>query len=185
MKELSDWLNIIIAKEKLTSINNIVPLEPPTTVPQRKENSILVTQCDYIRSLDRKYFDKEEDSRKRADQVRMERETRGEGSMYFLLQPSDHPDLKQLVDRRIDVLSFMPVVVDGESKSVGRWCQGEVLGAYEGRKQPTVRVLWYPMPGVGGYEEAREGDQVLLPTKWNKDKANSWRMDVDVNIAAE
>ena len=28
-----------------------------------------------------------------------------------------------------------------------------------------------------------EGDQVLLPTKWKKDKANSWRMDVDVNIA--
>ena len=29
----------------------------------------------------------------------------------------------------------------------------------------------------------REGDQVLFPTKWKKDKANSWRMDVDVNIA--
>ena len=113
MKELADWLNIIIAKEKLTSIKNTMPLEPPTTVPKRKENSILGTQCDYIRSLNRKYFDNDEDFRKRADQVRMEREARGEGSMYSLLQMFNHPDLKQLVDRRIDFLSFMPVVVDG------------------------------------------------------------------------
>ena len=183
MKEIVDWLKIIIAKEKLTSIKKTIPLEPPTTVPKREENSILGTHCDYIRSLDRKYFDNEEDFRKRADQVRMERETRGEGSMYYLLQPFDHPDLKQLVDRSIDVLSFMPVVVGGELKSVGRSCQGEVLRAYEGRKQPTVRVIWDPIPDVGVYEEAREGDQVFLPTKWKKDEANSWRMDVDVNIA--
>ena len=70
------------------------------------------TQCNYIRSLDRKYFDNGEDFRKRADQVRMEREARGEGSIYSLLQPFDHPNLKQLLDLRIDVLSFMPVVVD-------------------------------------------------------------------------
>ena len=50
-------------------------------------------------------------------------------------------------------------------------------------KGPTVRVLWDPMPDVGGYEEAREGYQVLFPNKWKKDKANSWRMDVDVNIS--
>ena len=183
VKELAYWLNIIISKEKLTSIKTTMPLAPPTAVPKRTENYILGTQCDYIRSLDRKYYDNKEDFRKRADQVRMEQEARGEGSMYYLLQPFDHPNLKQLVDRRIDVLSFMPVVVDGELKSVGRWCQGEMLQSYEGSKQPTVRVLWDPMPGVGGYEEAREGDQVLLPTKWKKDKANSWIMDVDVNIA--
>ena len=41
----------------------------------------------------------------------MELEARGEGNI--LLQPFGHPDLRQLVDRRIDVLSFMPVVVDG------------------------------------------------------------------------
>ena len=58
-----------------------------------------------------------------------------------------------------------------------------MLRAYKGKNQPNVRVLWDPMPDVGGYEEAREGDQVLLATKWKKDKADSWRMDVDVNIA--
>ena len=90
-----------------------MPLEPPTTVPKRKDNSILGSQCDYIRSLDIKYFDYKEDFSKRADQVWMEREARGEGSMYSLLQLFDQPDLKQLVDRRIDVLYFMPIVVDG------------------------------------------------------------------------
>ena len=54
----------------------------------------------------------------------MEREARGEGSMYSLLQPFDRPDIMQLVGCRIDVLSFMPVIVDGKEKSVGRWCQG-------------------------------------------------------------
>ena len=77
MKELSDWLKIIISKEKLTSIKKTMPLEPPTTVPKQKENSILGTQCDYIRSLNRKYFDNKEDFKKRADQVRVEREARG------------------------------------------------------------------------------------------------------------
>ena len=68
---------------------------------------------------------------------------------------------------------------------MGRWFQGELLWAYKGRKHPTVRVLWDPMPDVGGYEEAREGDQVLSPTKRKKDKANSRRLDVDVNIATD
>ena len=183
VKELAKWLKFIITEEKKASIKKTTPSEPPTVVPVRKENSILGTQCEYVKSLDKKYFANEEDFKKRADQVRMEREARGEGSMYSLLQPFDRPDIMQLVGRRIDVLSFMPVIVNGEEKSVGRWCQGEVTRAYKGRNQPTVRVLWDPMPDVGGYEEARETDQCLLPTRWKKDKDNSWRTDVEVNIA--
>ena len=59
VKELADWLKIIISKENLTSIKKTMPLEPSTTVNKRKENYILGTQCDYIRSLNRKYFDNE------------------------------------------------------------------------------------------------------------------------------
>ena len=66
---------------------------------------------------------------------------------------------------------------------MGRWCQGDILQAYKCRKQPTVRVIWDPIPDVGGYEEARETDQLLLPKKWKKYKDNSLRMDVEVNIA--
>ena len=57
----------------------------------------------------------------------------------------------------------MPVVVNGELKSVSRWCQGELLRSYKGRKKSTVHVLWDPMPDVGGYEVARETDQILFP----------------------
>ena len=127
VKELADLLKIIIAKEKLTSIKKKIPLEPPTAVPKQKENSILGTQCDYIILLNKKYYDNKEDFRKRVDQVRMEHEAIGEGSMYSLLQPFDRPNLKQVVDCSIDVLSFMPVFVDKELKSVGRWCKGKVL----------------------------------------------------------
>ena len=33
-------------------------------------------------------------------------------------------EMKDREGRRIDVLSFMTVVVGGEKKNVGRWCQG-------------------------------------------------------------
>ena len=183
MKELGTWLKFIISEERKDAIKMTMPPGPPTSVPKRKETSILGTQCDYVRSLDKKYFANEEDFKRRADQLRLEREARGEGSMYALLQPFDRPEIKELEGRRIDVLSFMNVVDDGENKSVGRWCQGEVLQAYEGRSKPTVRVLWDPMPDVGGYEEATETDQHLLPSKWKKDKDGAWRMDVEVDIA--
>ena len=161
VNELAKWLKFIMTEEKKAEINATMPTGPPTSVPKRKENSILGTQCDYVRLLDMKYFANEEDFKKRADQIRLEREARGEGSMYAILQPFDRPNIKELEGRRIDVLSFMDVIVDGEKKSEGRWCQGEVIRAYEGRSKPTVRVLWDPMPDVTGYEEARETDQYL------------------------
>ena len=45
-----------------------------------------------------------------------------------------------------------------------------------------VRVLWDPMPDVGGYEEAKETDQWLLPSKWKKEVDGAWRMDVEVDV---
>ena len=149
-------------------IKNSIPVGPLTSVPKRKENSILGTLSDYVKSLDKKYFDNEDDFKERAEQVRRQRELRGEGSMYALLQPFDRPDIKELKDRRIDVLSFMTVTVDGKKKSVGRWCQGKVIRVYDS-KQPMVQVLWDPMPDVGGYETAKETNQRLLPSKWKND----------------
>ena len=134
--------------------------------------------------MDKKYFDNEDDFKERAEQVRRQRELRGEGSMYALLQPFDRPDIKELKDRRIDVLSFMTVTVDGEKKSVGRWCQGKVIRVYDS-KQPMVRVLWDPMPDVGGYKTAKETNQRLLPSKWKKDVDGAWRMDVEVEVGID
>ena len=39
------------------------------------------------------------------------------------------------------------------------------------------------MPDVEGENQIVDTDQVLLPTYWKKDKAGSWRMDVDVALA--
>ena len=54
---------------------------------------------------------------------------------------------------------------------------------YEERRQPTVRVLWDPMPDIEGCDEAEESDQTLLPSKWNKDVSGAWRFDVDIDLA--
>ena len=184
IKELAEWLEFIISEEKKVKIKNSIPEGPPTSVPKRKENSILGTLSDFVKSLDKKYFDNEEEFKERAEHIRQQRELRGEGSMYALLQPFDRPDIRELVGRRIDVLSFMTVEIDDEKKSVGRWCQGEVLRAYEST-QPMVWVLWDPMPDVGGYETAKETNQRLLPSKWKKDVDGAWRMDVEVEVEVD
>jgi len=41
------------------------------------------------------------------------------------------------------------------------------------------------MPDVTGYEQAKETDQYLLPSKWKKDNDGSWRMDIEVDIAMD
>ena len=65
------------------------------------------------------------------------------------------------------------------------WVGGVRERCYGRTRVGSIRLsfIWDTMPDIGGYEEAREGDQLLLLTKWKKDKTNSWRMDVDVNIA--
>ena len=46
-----------------------------------------------------------------------------------------------------------------------------------------VEVEWDPAPDIEGCEESMVGEQVLLPTKWNKDnKDGAWRMDVDIGV---
>jgi hypothetical protein len=37
------------------------------------------------------------------------------------------------------------------------------------------------MPDCTGWETAQEGDVILLPSKWNKDKEGAWRMVLDEN----
>jgi hypothetical protein len=56
----------------------------------------------------------------------------------------------------------------------------------EGSLKPTVRVEWDPTPDIAGSENGSTSDQVLLPTKWNKDNnVGAWRMDVDVEVLNE
>jgi hypothetical protein len=88
-----------------------------------------------------------------------------------------------LVGKRIDVL--FSVDIDARNNSL-RWCQGEVIGVVDGSSKPTVTVEWDPTPDIAGSENGSISDQVLLPTKWNKDNnVGAWRMDVDVEVLNE
>ena len=82
---------------------------------------------------------------------RRERESRGEGSIYSLLQPFERPDVSELINRRIDVLCA--VKINQKEKQKLRWCQGEVVHVYENKKQPWVRVLWDATPDIKGWEQ--------------------------------
>ena len=53
------------------------------------------------------------------------------------------------------------------------------------RRKPTVSVKWDPMPDVESGDEYTVSEQVLLPSKWNKDCNQSWRMDVFVDVGEE
>ena len=52
----------------------------------------------------------------------------------------------------------------------------------ENRIKPIVNVEWDAMPDVDGYEKISILNVVLLPSKWKKDVAMSWRMDVDADV---
>ena len=67
-----------------------------------------------------------------------------------------------------------------------RWCQGEVIGVVNGSSKLTVTVERDPTTDIAGSENGSTSDQVLLPTKWNKDNnVGAWRMDVDVEVLNE
>ena len=59
-----------------------------------------------------------------------------------------------------------------------------VTNVYE-KSQPTVRVLWDATEDVDGGNEQVESDQRLLPSKWNKDGENAWRLDIDISVLNE
>ena len=73
--------------------------------------------------------------------------------MYSLMQPWVIPELVELVEERIDVLSSFDVVVDNRKTTPVRWCQGLVKSVVEDAREPPVVVEWDGMPDVEGWEE--------------------------------
>ena len=49
----------------------------------------------------------------------------------------------------------------------------------------TVRVLWDATEDVDDGNKQVESDQRLLPSKWNKDGENAWRLDIDISVLNE
>jgi hypothetical protein len=119
--------------------------------------------------------------RKEADKLRQERESKGKGSIYSLMQPFYRPEIEELLNKRIDVLYAFYMGNDGGQQL--RWCQGTVIEVYKDSAKSTVLVSWDEMPDVEGYEDKRTvSKQVLLPSKWNKNTVNAWRMDVNIEM---
>lgn len=170
----------IIRQEK----NEDIPDEPNPEIQKRVNTAILGTFNDFAKNLDAKYFKDEDEFKEACMKLKGKREARGEGSMYSTLQPFNRPDLDELLNKRIDVLtSFEIKNIDGTHKEWKlQWCQGEVNRVYDNRAKPTVQVLWDAMPDCDGYEKPTETDQVLLPTRWNKEVDGAWRMDIDIVI---
>ena len=154
VSELAKHLQMIIKKE-----NGIpIPSEPPINLPQRMDLPVLGTQTSNVASLDEKRNSKESEMKTKAQRMRLERESKGEGSMYSNMQPWSKPELDELVGKRIDVLCT--VELDSNEK-VLKWCQGEVVKVVGENK---VEVEWDPALDIEGCEESMGGEQVLLHT---------------------
>ncbi len=121
--------------------------------------------------------------RKQAEELQRQREARGEGSIFFIMQPSYCPELDELINKRIDVLySFQ---LDSGEKALP-WCQGKVIKILTEKTKPTVVVRWDPMLGVEGKEDlSNETQQELPQRKWNKDVEGAWRLDINVGIVED
>ena len=142
---------------------------------------VLGTQTADVEELDARYMEDEDLFKKNAAILSREREAAGDTSIYSRMQPFYRPNLDELLERRIDVLTGFDII--GKNEQELRWCQGKVIKVYDDKPKPTVQVEWDPLPDIEGGNQTEETDQVLLPTYWRKDIAGAWRMDVDVGLA--
>ncbi len=63
------------------------------------------------------------------------------------------PNINDLKNERIDVLSSIAVNIGGNNESVLRWCQGIVKSIIDGAKDPTVNVKWDGCADIKGREQ--------------------------------
>jgi hypothetical protein len=133
VEELATHLKLIIREEnKLTR-----PTDPALEMPKRAERPILGTATQQLLEsnntarIDKKQF------RESAAEQQKQREARGEGIFFSVMQPLYCPELNELIDRRIDVLySFQ---LDLGEKAL-QWCQGKVIKLLTEKTKPTVVV---------------------------------------------
>lgn len=144
-------------------------------------NLILGTITNERRQLDKEIFKTDRQMRFAAARLANERRARREeDSMYHYFQPLLPPKLKSLEGTRIDVLWQMKD--DETGKNDGKeWCQGKVLKVLNAR-QHLVSIEWDPMPDIEGWEKKVKDEIELDPWKWNRKGANSWRLDLDVEL---
>ena len=148
VKELSDNLRRIVREEK----NMEIPDKPPEILPERRAMPIIGNALTAeIRELDTKYFNQVGKFREYAEKLRQDLESKGEGSMYSQLQPWIRPELVNLLEQRIDVLSTFLVTVGEKQEEKEIWYQDVVKSVLKDSRQPLVIVNWDGMPDVKGW----------------------------------
>ncbi len=169
VNELAAHLKMIIREEKKLT----PPKDPALVMPKRLELPTLGTATKQLMESEASALIDEEQFRRKANELQKQRESRGEGSIFSVMQPLHCPELDELINKRIDVLySF----VLGTGGTVLRWCQGKVIKVLPEKAKPTVVVRWDSMPDVKGKEDlSEETQQVLPPCKWNKDVEGAWK----------
>ena len=183
--ELAKYLKLIMREERKMDAD--IPKEPPTMLPQRRVTPIIGAVTAKVRSLDRKYFSDVTKFREDADVMRLELETKGEYSLYSMMQPEVRPLVQDMVkeNERIDVLCEMTVGEEGNTTNVLHWCQGIVKecvseGNGTAKAPPIVMVMWDGLSHVAGWEKGGLLKQELKNYPFNKCKVGAWRLDVDI-----
>jgi hypothetical protein len=169
---------IVREEKKLTP-----PERPALEMPRRLELPILGTATQQLMESNATARIDKEQFRKEAKELQKQREARGKGSIFCVMQPLYCPELDELINKSIDVLySFLL----GSGEKVLRWCQGKVIKVLMKKAKPTVVVRWDLVLDVEGKETlSDETEQVLPPRKWNKDVEGAWRMDINVGIVED
>ncbi len=178
-EELAAHLVVIVKEEKKLT----PPKDRALKMPKHLELPILGTATQQLKESDTIARIDEEQFRRKADKLQKQREARGKGSIFSVMQPLYCPELDELMNKRIYVLySFLL----GSGEKVLQWCQGKVIKVLTEKTKPTVVVHWDPMPDVEGKEDlSNKTQQVLPPRIWNKDVEGAWRMDIHVRIVED
>lgn len=190
IEELSTHLVSILIREQ----GEIIPSEPVVCIPRRQEMPLLGMPTAEIAELDEKYHEGEIEIKRNAAIIRREKNKQrsGEKSIYHASQPYLRPSLEDLVGQRIDVLCKF---VDESRKSCNNvdadidadliWCQG-IVTKVTNEKKKEVSVIWDGVKDDDGKEVAYAPSTIiLLPSKWNKDTAGAWRMDIAIDVSEE
>ena len=101
--------------------------------------------------MDTNYFNQVGKFREYSKNLRQELESKGGGSMYSQLQPWIRPELDNLLEHCIDVLSTFLVTVGVKQEDQERWCQGVVKLVLKYSRQTFVIANW---DGIAVYQVA-------------------------------
>jgi hypothetical protein len=100
VEELAAHLRMIVREEKKL----MPPEDPVLEMPKHLELPILGTATQQLMESNATARINKKQFRKEAEELQKQREARGKGSIFFVMQPLYCPELDELINKRIDVL---------------------------------------------------------------------------------